>query len=276
MCTAAESGGQMPAPVADHELVYARLCIVQQDFGLPSCTPMLLRCALASLTLHRATMASKATAPLTRAEGVRIAYDPYAPGMAEKYGAPGATDSEGFDPYADTVGPGIYGGVVQRDAAGEVVWGAQYQGHSKSPGPVYAGGGYTPTARLVQRADLAALGAWLSAHPDLVNEVSTGGASPLHMAGMSRSGQRAAALLAERGGAVEAVDTYGYRPLHRMASNNLAEGAAALLAAGADASARTRGGQTALDVARESGAMDVARVLEGHRRKLAGEGAAGH
>ena len=28
---------------------------------------------------------------------------------------------QGFDPYADSVGPGIYGGVVRRDAAGEVV-----------------------------------------------------------------------------------------------------------------------------------------------------------
>ena len=223
---------------------------------------MLLRCALAAGTLLRAMSVKPA---LLRPDGVRIAYDPFAPGMAEKYGLPGATDNEGFDPYSDTVGPGIYGGVVQRDASGEVVWGAQYQNHNAAPGPVYAGGGYTPTARLVQRADLPALAAWLSAHPDLANEVSTGGASPLHMAGMSRSGQRSAALLAARGGNVEAVDTYGYRPLHRMASNNLAEGAAALLAAGADAGARTRGGQTALQVARESGAKDVARVLEGQK-----------
>jgi hypothetical protein len=202
---------------------------------------------------------------LLRPDGVRIAYDPYAPGMAEKYGRPGATDNEGFNPYSDTVGPGIYGGVVVRDASGEVVWGAQYQGHNSAPGPVYAGGGYTPTARLVQGADLPALAAWLSAHPELVNEVSTGGATPLHMAGMSQSGQRAAGLLAERGGDIEAVDTYGYRPLHRMASNNLAEGATALLAAGAEVGARTRGGQTALQVARESGAQEVVRVLEGRK-----------
>jgi len=31
--------------------------------------------------------------------GAIIGYDPYAPGMAAKYGAPGNTDSEGFDPY---------------------------------------------------------------------------------------------------------------------------------------------------------------------------------
>merc|ERR1712178_548939 len=46
-----------------------------------------------------------------RKDGVRITHNPYAPGMAEKYGTPGATDQEGFDPYADTVGPGIYGGI---------------------------------------------------------------------------------------------------------------------------------------------------------------------
>ena len=33
--------------------------------------------------------------------------------LAAKYGEPGRTDDEGFDPYADTVGPGIYSGCVQ-------------------------------------------------------------------------------------------------------------------------------------------------------------------
>merc|ERR1711915_604718 len=78
-----------------------------------------------------------------RADGVRITHDPYHPSMAKKYGLPGETDSEGFDPYADSVGPGIYGGVVKRDENGEVVVGAQYQNHNPRPGPVYAGGGYT-------------------------------------------------------------------------------------------------------------------------------------
>lgn len=43
------------------------------------------------------------------------------------YGLPGGTDSEGFNPYADTVGPGIYGGSVKRDENGNVVIGKQYQ-----------------------------------------------------------------------------------------------------------------------------------------------------
>jgi hypothetical protein len=59
-----------------------------------------------------------ATDPMTehyRQDGVRITHDPYEPGMAEKYGLPGQTDPEGFDPYSGTVGPGIYGGSVQRN-----------------------------------------------------------------------------------------------------------------------------------------------------------------
>ena len=65
-----------------------------------------------------------------RADGVRITHDPYARGMAEKYGAPGKTDADGFDPYADSVGPGIYGGTVKRDDMGQVVIGRQYQNHN--------------------------------------------------------------------------------------------------------------------------------------------------
>ena len=71
-----------------------------------------------------------------RADGVRITHDPYARGMAEKYGAPGKTDADGFDPYADSVGPGIYGGTVKRDDMGQVVIGRQYQNHNPRPGPV--------------------------------------------------------------------------------------------------------------------------------------------
>jgi len=41
-----------------------------------------------------------------RSDGVRIAHDPYAEGMADKYGRRGETDSDGFDPYADSVGAG--------------------------------------------------------------------------------------------------------------------------------------------------------------------------
>lgn len=198
-----------------------------------------------------------------RPDGVRMGYDPTAPEMIAKYGAPGATDNEGFDPHRDTVGPGIYGGIVLRDDLGDVVVGRQYQDHNPRPGPVYAGGGYTPTSKAVQEGG-AALKFLLNSYPELANDVSTGGATPLHSCGMSRQGERATAFLVERGGNVEATDTYGYRPLHRMASNNLALGAEALLVAGADPNAKTAQGETPLSIARDSSAKDVVRVLEKH------------
>merc|ERR1719253_2369675 len=183
---------------------------------------------LASLNPTRG-QAIKGTMPeYYRPDGVRITHDPYAAGMAEKYGTPGKTDNEGFDPYADSVGAGIYGGIVQRDELGQVVVGRQYQNHNPRPGPVYAGGGYTPVCKTL--GDDTALSALLEKYPDLVNDVSTGGAQPLHNCGMSRTNQMSTALLISRGADIEAVDTYGFTPLHRMASNNLAVGALALLA----------------------------------------------
>ena len=196
-----------------------------------------------------------------RKDGVRITHDPYSPEMAEKYGLPGQTDNEGFDPYADTVGPGIYGGIVVRDTVGNILIGNQYQNHNPRPGPVYAGGGYTTTVRKLHSDNLVALAAWLDKYPDLVNEVTTGGATPLHMCGMSRSGERATALFIERGGDINAMDTYGFQPLHRMASNNLATGAEFLLSAGADVAGKTRDGHTAMRIAQSSRAIDVVRVL---------------
>lgn len=170
---------------------------------------------------------------------------------------------EGFDPYRDTVGPGIYGGVVKRDDAGKIVIGDQYQNHNPYPGPVYAGGGYAPSSLALQKGP-AYIAELLDTYPDLVNDVTTGGATPLHMCGMSRRGQLSTQVIIERGGNIEALDTYGYSPLHRMASNNLAVGAEALLAAGANPSLSTRSGETALSIATQSNARDVLAVLSKH------------
>ncbi len=194
-----------------------------------------------------------------RADGVIMNYDPYAPEMIQMYGRPGETDSEGFNPYTDSVGPGIYGGIVKRGDQGEILIGAQFQGHNPNPGPVYAGGGYTPMSKALH--NLVVLSDLLKAHPGLANDVSTGGATPLHMCGMSQTGQKATAIVIEAGGEIEAIDTYGYRPLHRMASNNLAIGAQALIDAGADVFARTDRGETPIAIARSAGAGDVLSVL---------------
>jgi hypothetical protein len=66
-----------------------------------------MRLAYATILLARSMSARPAAAALFRPDGVKILHDPFAPGMAEKYGLPGRTDDEGFDPYGDTVGPGI-------------------------------------------------------------------------------------------------------------------------------------------------------------------------
>ena len=57
-----------------------------------------------------------------------------------------------------------------------------FQGHNSKPGPVYAGGGYTPMSKAL-RFGPKAIAPLLEKYPELVNEVSTGGASPLHMCG---------------------------------------------------------------------------------------------
>lgn len=222
-----------------------------------------------SMLVSSASMVATAQKDYYRQDGVRIAHDPFAPGMAEKYGMPGATDNEGFDPYRDSVGPGIYGGIVKREQSGQVLIGRQYQNHNPRPGPVYAGGGYTPiNSALGDDAKVASL---LDKFPDLVNDVSTGGAQPLHMCGMSRSNQHSTALLIERGADIEALDTYGMTPLHRMASNNLAAGAQALLEAGADPNNRGLVQQSPMEIARASAAHDVMTVLRtngGKRRPV--------
>ena len=170
--------------------------------------------------------------------------------MAAKYGAPGKTDNDGFNPYADSVGAGIYSGTVKRrEEDGSIIIGKQYQNHNTRLGPVYSGGGYTPISRAIAKfhseiesgidQSATTLGKLLDDHPDLVNDVATGGATPLHSCGMSQDNQYATAFLISRGGDVAAVDTYGFTPLARMASNNLAVGAETLLQNGADPSDKT-------------------------------------
>eukprot|EP00469_Lotharella_globosa_P004653 CAMPEP_0167803436 /NCGR_PEP_ID=MMETSP0111_2-20121227/19824_1 /TAXON_ID=91324 /ORGANISM="Lotharella globosa, Strain CCCM811" /LENGTH=200 /DNA_ID=CAMNT_0007699883 /DNA_START=9 /DNA_END=611 /DNA_ORIENTATION=+ len=170
-------------------------------------------------------------------------------------------DAEGFDPVADTVGPGIYGGKVKVDEkTGKVIWGKQYQNHNKAPGPIYAGTGYTEMTNAL-RDGKSAIDAVLKKDPKAINEVTTGGATPLHMCGMSQRGQLSTAYLIEKGGEIEALDTYGYTPLHRMASNDLHIGAKALLDAGANAFKKTKYGEDAMTIAMQSKAYNVLKVL---------------
>merc|ERR1712039_388778 len=143
-------------------------------------------------------------------------------------------------------------------------------GHNSRPGPVYAGGGYTPVNNVLD--DEEELSALLRKFPDLVNDISTGGAQPLHMCGMSKGKQNAVKALVSHGADIEAIDTYGFTPLHRMASNNLSKGAKALLESGADPVNVGKIGQTPAQVAQSSNARDVIKVLQdwGKERKEVG------
>ena len=170
----------------------------------------------------------------------------------------------GLDAEADTVGPGIYGGVVERDADGHVVIGRQFEEHNATPGPVYAGGGYTELSAAILMKGPGAVGALLAAAPDLVHETSTGGATPLHVCGMSKRGQHSAALLIQKGAALEPRDTWGYTPLQRAATNNLGVAAEALVQAGAShvvASGREEEGESARDLALRLRSFALLRVF---------------
>jgi ankyrin repeat protein len=163
------------------------------------------------------------------------------------------------------VGPGIFGGRVERHANGSVVIGRQYDDYNPLPGPVYAGGGYTELNAAIRAADHDAVRAMLQAEPSLADEISTGGARPLHVCGMSARAQHAAPLLVEAGAQLEPRDMWGYTPLQRMATNNLAVGADALVRAGAShlSPSGTEGtGDNARELARRLRSYDVLRVFQ--------------
>lgn len=213
-------------------------------------------------TTSTLAMASQEGQEYYRSDGVRITHDPYSAGMAEKYGLPGQTDPEGFDPYADTVGPGIYGGSVKRDDNGNVVIGQQYQNHNNRPGPVYDGNGYSLMSRAIHVGP-EKVQEILKDYPELKEEISTGGSRPLHICGMSQKGQMATQALIDAGADIYAQDTYGYTPLHRMASNNLAIGGEALVKAGADPNKVMDGADsTPIEIARRSRAIQFLMTMQ--------------
>lgn len=215
-----------------------------------------------------ALTASMAQASIEKAryrnDGVRMQHDPDSPAMGDYYGIPGETDPEGFDPYADTVGPGIYGGSVKKSRDGKVVMGKQYQNHTLRPGPVYDGRGYSQMSRALWIGANAIQAVIDKQGTKVVNEISTGGCTPLHMCGMSQRNEQSTDFIIEKGGQIEALDTYGYSPLHRMASNNLAIGAKALLDAGASPYLENDEGETPWETAVASEARDVLAVFENY------------
>lgn len=179
---------------------------------------------------------------------------------------------EGLNAESDSVGPGIYGGRVKRDEAGQIIIGQQFEQHNSLPGPVYAGGGYTELSNAI-RTGPDAVARLLAAQPELAFEVSTGGATPLHVCGMCPGGQRSTRLLIEaRGGHdLDTRDTWGFTALQRHATNNLALGAKALLDAGAShtcSSGLEGTGDSARALARRLRSFAVLKVFQQHELSL--------
>jgi ankyrin repeat protein len=181
-------------------------------------------------------------------------------------GARSSMSLEGLEAESDSVGPGIYGGRVQRDARGGIIIGKQFQEHNSLPGPVYAGGGYTELSQAIRKGPLEVEAA-LEAAPEMAFEISTGGATPLHVCAMSRVGQQSMQRLidARHGADLDALDTWGYTALQRCATNGLAAGAMALVAAGASHS-RPSGldgrGESARQLALRLRAFGVLKVFQ--------------
>jgi len=181
-------------------------------------------------------------------------------------GARSSMSLEGLEAESDSVGPGIYGGRVQRDARGGIIIGKQFQEHNSLPGPVYAGGGYTELSQAIRKGPREVEAA-LEAAPEMAFEISTGGATPLHVCAMSRVGQQSMQRLidARHGADLDALDTWGYTALQRCATNGLAAGAMALVAAGASHS-RPSGldgrGESARQLALRLRAFGVLKVFQ--------------
>ena len=99
--------------------------------------------------------------------------------------------------------------------------------------------------------------------PDLKDEISTGGARPLHVCGMSQKGQLATQSLIDAGADMHALDTYNYNALHRMASNDLEIGGEALVKAGMDPNFKPpEADSSPIDIARRSRAIKFLMAMQ--------------
>ena len=99
--------------------------------------------------------------------------------------------------------------------------------------------------------------------PELKDEISTGGARPVHVCGMSRRGELATQALVDAGADLNALDTYNYNALHRMASNDLHIGAEVLVKAGMDPNYKPPGSDdTPIGIARRSRAINFLMTMQ--------------
>jgi uncharacterized protein len=128
----------------------------------------------------------------------------------------------------------------------------------------YSTDGWTPLhlAAFFGHAKIAEL---LIAHRADVLARSRGsnGNTPLHAA-LAGNHQLVAGLLIGRGANVNAADANGWCPLHLAAANNNLDAINTLIAQGADVSAGNREGSTPLSIAQEKSHREAAALLRKH------------
>lgn len=138
---------------------------------------------------------------------------------------------------------------------GNILIGMQYENHNHVPGPLYDGNGYSLMGRAIHQGP-DKVKELLAEYPQLIEEISTGGARPLHICGMSTRGQHCTQILIDAGADIYSLDTYNYNALHRMASNDLDIGAEALVRAGLDPNSKDDGADsTPIEIAKRQRAI---------------------
>ena len=154
---------------------------------------------------------------------------------------------------------------AEAEAEAEIARFAEAIGHQPSPTGRDANG-WTDLHRAA-RENLREVAALLLEKGAAVNAKDNDGDTPLHDAARSNA-REVAALLLEKGAAVNAEDDNGLTPLHSAASSNARDTAVLLLKKGAAVNAKARFyGTTPLAIALEYGADETAALLRQHGGK---------
>lgn len=109
----------------------------------------------------------------------------------------------------------------------------------------------------VENNDFDTVETTLKYYPELINEMCSGGDTPLHFA----SSQRMVEYLLSQGASVNVKAFDGDTPLHNAALKGNTGVARALLQNGASVSAKSRTGQTPLHCAARNGSCEMVKLL---------------
>ena len=172
----------------------------------------------------------------------------------------------GLEVESESVGAGIYGGACLEDEDDRPCIGPCALGSTSLSGLVYAGEGYSSLVQAVRTAVSGVLDDFGGEWRDVVG---TGGATAMHVACMSQSGEVAVPTLIERGFEFDKNDIYGYTAMQHAAIADLGLAAEALIEAGAQHRARGQNeeGMSARDLALRYRSFKVVKVMQQYELK---------